>query len=87
MDYLIKEQKSQIFNVGYGKGYSVREVIEAAKRVSKESFKILNAPRRAGDPASLIANANKLKELTNWQPKYDNLDEIIKSALEWEKKL
>jgi len=87
LDYLIKEQKSQIFNVGYGKGYSVREVIEAAKRVSKESFKILNAPRRAGDPASLIANANKLKELTNWRPKYDNLDEIIKSALEWEKKL
>lgn len=87
LDYLDKEQKSEIFNVGYGKGYSVREVLQSAKKVSGVDFKVLNAPRRAGDPAMLISNANKLKKLTNWQPRHESLDEIIKSALDWEKKL
>lgn len=87
LDYLKSRQKSEIFNVGYGRGFSVSEVIQAAKRVSGVDFSVLNAPRRQGDPIKLVANANKLKELTSWRAQHNSLDEIIKTALEWEKKL
>lgn len=78
---------SDIFNVGYGRGFSVFEVIETAKKVSGADFKVINASRRDGDPAVLISNADKLKTKTNWKPKKDSLELIISSALEWEKKL
>ncbi|MCD8213343.1 MAG: UDP-glucose 4-epimerase GalE [Campylobacter sp.] len=83
----IDKNESEIFNVGYGRGFSVKEVIEATKRVSGVDFNVINSPRRAGDPAMLIANSNKLRELTNWTPKRENLELIIKTALEWEKKI
>lgn len=85
LEYL-KNNNSNIFNVGYGTGYSVKEVIKAAKEVSAADFKVEIAPRREGDPACLIANCDKLRKLTNWRPKRDDLKIIIKSALEWEKK-
>ncbi|MBR8463434.1 UDP-glucose 4-epimerase GalE [Campylobacter sp. faydin G-24] len=83
----IDSNDSEIFNVGYGRGFSVKEVIEVAKRVSGVDFKVLNSPRRDGDPAVLISNANKLRTLTNWKPKRDDLALIIKTALEWERKI
>ncbi|MBR8461699.1 UDP-glucose 4-epimerase GalE [Campylobacter sp. faydin G-105] len=83
----IDSNDSEIFNVGYGRGFSVKEVIEVAKRVSGVDFKVLNSSRRDGDPAVLISNANKLRTLTNWKPKRDDLALIIKTALEWERKI
>ncbi len=83
----IGQNGSETFNVGYGRGFSVKEVIETAKEVSGVNFKVLNAPRRDGDPAILISNASKLRSLTSWKPKRDDLALIIKTALEWEKKI
>ena len=85
LNYL-KDGGSEIFNVGYGRGFSVKEVIEAVKNISGVDFKAINSPRREGDPAALIANATKLKTLTDWKPKRDDLNLIIKTALEWEKR-
>ena len=86
LDYL-DENESDIFNVGYGRGASVKEVIDTVKKVSGVDFKVENAPRRAGDPAMLISDNRKIKEKMNWQPKYDDLEFICKTAYEWEKKI
>lgn len=82
----IDSNSSEIFNVGYGYGFSVKSVIEATKRVSGADFKVINSSRRDGDPVALISNANKLRKLTGWTPKRDSLEFIIKTALEWEKR-
>ncbi|EAI3812898.1 UDP-glucose 4-epimerase GalE [Campylobacter coli] len=84
LDYL-ENNESNIFNVGYGHGFSVKEVIDAMKRVSGVDFKVELAPRRAGDPSVLISDASKIRNLTSWQPKFDDLDLICKSAFDWEK--
>jgi len=86
LDYL-ETEKSDIFNVGYGRGASVKEVIDTMKKVSKVDFKVKNAPRRAGDPAALIANPAKITKKMNWTPKYNDLEFICKTAYEWERKL
>jgi UDP-glucose 4-epimerase len=85
LDYLRKENKSQILNCGYSRGYSVKEVLEKVKSQSGISFKIENHPRREGDPAELIAQSKKIREILNFKPQYDDLDFIIKTALHWEK--
>lgn len=82
----LQNNDSNIFNVGYGTGFSVKEVVAAAKEVSGVDFKVEIGARREGDPACLIANSNKLKTLTDWKPVKNDLKLIIKSALEWEKK-
>ncbi|AQW84645.1 UDP-GlcNAc/Glc 4-epimerase [Campylobacter pinnipediorum subsp. pinnipediorum] len=83
----IQNNSSEIFNVGYGKGFSVKEVINKVKEVSGVDFSVLDNPRRDGDPAILIAKSEKIKALTGWKPKRDNLELIIKTALEWERKI
>ena len=82
----LKDNKSDIFNVGYGKGASVKEVINTMKRVAKNNFLTQNSSRRAGDPAALIAKTDKIRKKMGWKPKYDNLEFICKTAYEWEKK-
>ncbi|MBA3025718.1 MAG: UDP-glucose 4-epimerase GalE [Sulfurimonas sp.] len=84
IDYL-QENASDIFNAGYGKGYSVKEVIETMKKVTNADFTVDIAPRRAGDPAALISNNTKIKSKMNWSPKYNDLALICQSAFEWEK--
>ena len=86
LDYL-QSGESAVFNVGYGTGFSVKEVVNEAKKVSGVDFKVQIAPRRAGDPACLISNADKIRTKTSWHPEHESLDEIILSALNWEKKL
>lgn len=86
LDYL-DDNDSDIFNVGYGHGFSVLEVINMAKKISGVGFEVMDAPRRLGDPAILIADSSKLRDLTSWKPKKDSLETIISSALEWEKKI
>ncbi|WP_291493002.1 UDP-glucose 4-epimerase GalE [Desulfurella sp.] len=84
---LFNNIKNEAFNVGYSNGYSVKEVINKVKEVTKIDFKVVTAKRREGDPAYLVASNNKIKELLKWQPKYNNLEYIIQTAWEWEKKL
>ena len=86
LDYL-DDNDSDIFNVGYGHGFSVLEVINMAKKISGVDFEVMDAPRRLGDPAILIADSSKLRNLTSWKPKKDSLETIISSALAWEKKI
>ena len=83
----LDDNQSDIFNCGYGYGYSVKEVVEAVKKVSKVDFKIDMESRRAGDPAVLISDNNKIKTKMNWTPKYNDLELICKTALDWEKNL
>lgn len=85
LEYL-EENDSEVFNCGYGHGFSVKEVIDTVKKVSEVDFEVEVASRRAGDPAILIADNKKILQKTNWKPKYDDLEFICKTALEWEKK-
>ncbi len=87
LDYLDAGGKSVILNCGYGRGYSVLEVVEAVKRVSEVNFGVNLSPRRPGDPATLIASAAQIRDVLSWTPKLDDLDAIIGHALEWENSL
>lgn len=86
LDYLMNNGASDIFNCGYGHGYSVREVIQAARTVTGKDFTVVESARREGDPPALVADSSKIKKRLNWTPRNDDLVSIIKSAWEWEKK-
>lgn len=83
VEYLMKGGKSDIFNLGNGVGFSVREVIEKAKEVTQKDIKVVEESRRSGDPAVLIASSDKVKTVLGWKPEYDDLGTIIKTAWEW----
>lgn len=85
--HLRNDGGSQVLNCGYGRGFSVLEVIEAVRKVSNVNFEARNGPRREGDPASLIANADKLPKFLEWSPKHNNLETIVSHALAWENHL
>lgn len=85
LEYLNNGNDSTIINLGTGNGYSVKEIIESAERVTGKKIKSVIAPRRAGDPAILIADNKKAREVLGWNPKY-GLDEIISSAWKWHQK-
>lgn len=87
LNYLNEGKPSTVVNCGYGHGASVKEVIETMKKVSGVDIKVNKAPRREGDAPKLIARCDKIKKLFGWSPKYDNLENICRTALEWEKKL
>jgi UDP-glucose 4-epimerase len=87
LNYLLDTQKTNIMNCGYGHGFSVREVIAAAKKVTGIDFLVEETDRREGDPPQLVADSTKLRRITGWQPRHDNLEFIIKTAWEWEMKL
>lgn len=74
-------------NCGYGRGYSVRDVIGAVKRVSQRDFPVHCAPRRPGDPTSIVADAKRIRALFGWMPALDDLDTIVAHALAWEQRL
>ncbi len=78
---------SDVFNCGYGTGYSVREVIEAVKKASGVDFKVNFVPRRPGDPAALVADASRIRETLGWTPELDDLDTIVRHAFAWETRL
>lgn len=86
IEYLQTHQ-SDIFNVGYGRGYTVKEVIDTMKKAAGAEFEVHTAPRRAGDPAMLVADNRKIKTKMHWTPRYEDLALICQSAYEWEKKL
>ncbi len=83
----IDRLKNSIFNCGYGKGYSVLEVFNTAKKNFRKEMKFQAHPRRKGDIESSVANANKIKKILKFHPKFNNISKIIKSSVNWEKKL
>ncbi|CAM2846906.1 UDP-glucose 4-epimerase GalE [Paenibacillus sediminis] len=83
VDYLKKGGDSDVFNLGNGKGFSVKEVIETAKEVTGRPIPVVMEARRAGDPAILVASSNKARTVLGWDPKWDKLESIIKSAWDW----
>lgn len=87
LNYLHKGGASATLNCGYGHGYSVKEVIDAVNRVNGTAITVKEEDRRAGDPPALIAEADKIRETLGWKPKYDDLDFIVKTSLDWERKL
>ncbi len=84
--YLQDGGESQVLNCGYGRGYSVREVLAAVGRAHGAPVPFVEAPRRAGDPPSLIADAGRIRDVLGWTPKHDDLDAIVATALAWEKR-
>ncbi len=87
LDYLRKGGGSTLLNCGYGHGFSVREVIDAVNRVNGSPIKIEQHPRRAGDPPALVAAVDKIHRTLDWTPKYDDLEFIVRTSLDWERKL
>lgn len=87
LGYLEKGGESTAMNVGYGRGSSVREVLEVIKKVSGVELAVIDAERRPGDPASLVAKADKIRSLTGWQPRFNNLETIVADAWRWESRL
>lgn len=87
LDYLRQGGESTLLNCGYGHGYSVREVIDAVNRVNGTPIAVEERPRRAGDPPTLVAAVDKIHRVLDWTPQYDDLEFIVKTSLDWEKKL
>lgn len=87
LDYLRNGGASSVMNCGYGHGASVRDVIAAVERVIGRSLPVKEGPRRPGDPPWLVSDARKIRAVLNWKPRYDDLDEIVRTALLWEKRL
>jgi UDP-glucose 4-epimerase len=84
LNYLVDGGRTNAFNLGNGEGFSVRQVIEVASRVTKKPIPISHYPRRAGDPPQLVANATKASQILHWVPKRSGLDSIIADAWTWE---
>ena len=85
VDYLQKGNESNIFNLGNGVGFSVKEIIDSAKQATNEDIKVVIGERRAGDPAKLIASNEKAKTILGWEPKYTDVKDVISTAWEWHK--
>jgi UDP-glucose 4-epimerase len=87
VDYLRQGGGSEVLNCGYGHGYSVRDVLRSVERVSGKPLVVREEPRRAGDPPSLVAQADRIRQVLGWTPALDDLDGIVASSLRWEEKL
>ena len=87
LGYLRKGGASTTMNCGYGQGFSVREVIRTVREVTGADFVAEELPRRPGDPASVVARADKVRQVLGWVPKHDDLDKIVRDSLAWERHL
>ena len=87
MEKLMNSKTSLILNCGYGRGFSVKEVVECVKKVTGVDFRVVETERRPGDPPILVADNKKIVKELNWKPKYDSLETIVRHAWEWERKL
>ncbi|MDD6699096.1 UDP-glucose 4-epimerase GalE [uncultured Selenomonas sp.] len=86
LEYLRRGGESNIFNLGNGQGFSVKEMIEAAKKATGKDIKVEMGARRAGDPAQLIASSEKAKKILGWKPRYTNVEQVIGTAWTWHQK-
>ena len=87
LEYLLDGGRSRVYNCGYGRGHSVREVIEEVKRVTGVDFSVVEGPRRPGDPPELVADPSRIKAELGWSPRYKDLGSIIETAWSWERRL
>ena len=85
--YLRAGGKSEVLNCGYGRGFSVLEVIASMRRAAKSDFPVRVGPRRVGDPDRVVAKADRIREVLGWRPKLNDLDTIVDHALAWERQL
>ena len=85
--YLRAGGQSEVLNCGYGRGFSVLDVITAVKRVAKNDFPVRMCERRPGDPASLVAASERIHTVLSWEPRLDDIDTIVGHSLAWEKRL
>lgn len=83
MEYLLSGGESEVFNCGYGRGFSVKEVIEKVKRVTQKEIKVVEGKRRPGDPPVLVADNKKIKKILKWDPEFDDLELIITHTWKW----
>ncbi len=86
LEYLLKAGESDVFNLGNGSGFSVREVIETAKEVTGKEIKIVERDRRPGDPPALVGSSDKAKKVLGWNPQYPNINDILAHAWQWHQK-
>ncbi|WP_018985185.1 UDP-glucose 4-epimerase GalE [Methylophilus methylotrophus] len=84
LDYLVNGGESDRFNLGNGSGFSVQEVLDAVQKVSGKQVKVIDGPRRDGDPARLVADAKRARSVLNWKPVFTDLETIVKHAWQWE---
>ncbi len=82
----LEKSSPLIYNLGNGRGFSVREVVEVARTVTGHPVPVIESPRRAGDPAVLIASSKKIRRELGWQPKFPDLKSIVESAWQWHRK-
>jgi UDP-glucose 4-epimerase len=87
LKYLRENDNSEIFNLGSGSGYSVKQIIDTARKVTGVNIKTVIGENRAGDPPTLIASSEKARKILGWEPKYDNIEKIISTAWNWHKNL
>tara|TARA_B110000196_G_C21060560_1_gene622161 strand:+ start:77 stop:1063 length:987 start_codon:yes stop_codon:yes gene_type:complete len=87
LEYLLKDNQSEIFNCGYGKGYSIKEVIHCLNNLLETNINFEIGPRRDGDSECLVSNSEKFIKAMSWKPKFNDLNYILKTAIAWEKKL
>ena len=87
LHYLEQGGQSQVLNCGYGRGYSVREVVKKMKEISGVDFPVVEVNRRKGDPASVVASVQRIREVLGWMPNYDDLGVIVETTWEWYKQL
>ncbi|HFD12064.1 MAG TPA: UDP-glucose 4-epimerase GalE [Crenotrichaceae bacterium] len=87
LEYLRNGGESTTLNCGYGHGYSVREVIDTVNAINGEPIAVEEQPRRAGDPPQLVASVDSIHDTLDWQPRHDDLNEIVQTSLAWERKL
>jgi UDP-glucose 4-epimerase len=86
LGYLLKGGDSQVFNLGNGNGYSVKEVIETAKKVTGKEIKVVYGDRRAGDPSILVGSSDRVRKVLGWNPEFPKLEDIIAHAWQWHQK-
>ena len=86
-NYLIEGGESNLFNCGYGNGFSIKDVINEINKITNKSLETIIGPRRPGDSEMIVSNVEKFTKYFSWEPKYNNLNYILKTAIEWEKKL
>ena len=85
--YLMNRPETEVFNCGYGKGYSVQDIVDTMCKILKNKINFEYGPRRKGDAEYSVANNKKFVRKFNWKPKYDNLEYILRTALSWEKNI
>lgn len=87
LDYLRKGGESLTLNCGYGRGFSVRDVVGMVQKVTGVNFRVTKLPRRVGDPASIVARSDRIRAELGWKPNHDSLEEIVATAFQWEQSL